>query len=75
LNPASASPALEGYVVILQKPGKDLRHPGIIFDQQDLGRWQIHTLAFKLVVVCSVLSASSRSVLSTFNTNPGLKPN
>ena len=43
----------EGDVVILQETRQDLRHSGIIFDQQDLGRRQIHSPAFSIIVVCA----------------------
>jgi hypothetical protein len=64
----------ESYVVVLQEPGKDLRHARIIFDQQDLGRRLIHSLAFCIIVVCSFESTVSHPMPSTFNTNPGLEP-
>src|ERR1035441_6900993 len=64
----------EGDVIIVQETGQDLRHVKIVFDQQDLGRGQIHSLAFSVLAICMVQSTTSRSWLSTFNTNPCWRP-
>jgi hypothetical protein len=63
----------EGYVVIVQETGQDLRHVKIVFDQQDLGRGQIHSLAFSILAICMVQSAITQCLVKHIQhqTQPG----